>query len=314
MFGRCSAQSRNRSGAIISYSPLLLKPPLAYHFGAHCEGLVFKITARNLRRSSRPTAEREERQTVIDSFNTQETSADRSLFGDADIVPDHLSHHHYLDLKSPPSLSPPPDSTFFLTPPSSPNRSLLSPISPILDLALLEQSPPSPIPSLHDSISPLIPRSPVFWTPTIRPTALERSFEPATPSPITLANNTFSPTFDFITMATPSMPARGDRTAPTFDPHQPRELRRYFADLDFHFGRSAIEDDQEKKKHACRFLDVNTCELWESLTTFTNATKTFKEFCKEVYRLCPGDTLEVALSAEHNTKTTSNAGGAGASI
>ncbi|ETW75493.1 hypothetical protein HETIRDRAFT_330914, partial [Heterobasidion irregulare TC 32-1] len=45
---------------------------------------------------------------------------------------------------------------------------------------------------------------------TIRPTSLKHSFEPVTPSPITLANNVFSPTFDFLTMATPSMPARGN--------------------------------------------------------------------------------------------------------
>ncbi|ETW75013.1 hypothetical protein HETIRDRAFT_164801 [Heterobasidion irregulare TC 32-1] len=89
-------------------------------------------------------------------------------------------------------------------------------------------------------------------------------------------------------MATPSMPACGDRTAPTFDPHQPRELRRYFADLDFHFVRSVVEDEQERKKHACQFPDVDTCELWESLTTFTDTTKTFKEFCEEVYRLYSG--------------------------
>ena len=88
------------------------------------------------------------------------------------------------------------------------------------------------------------------------------------------------------------MPARGDRTAPTFDPHQPRELRRYFADLDFHFVRSAVVDEQEQKKHACRFLDVDTCELWESLTTFTDNAKTFKEFCDEVYGLYPGSEEE----------------------
>ncbi|ETW77114.1 hypothetical protein HETIRDRAFT_454500 [Heterobasidion irregulare TC 32-1] len=93
-------------------------------------------------------------------------------------------------------------------------------------------------------------------------------------------------------MVTPSMPACGDRTAPTFDPHQPHKLRQYFADLDFHFGRSAIEDKQEKKKHTCRFLDIDTYELWESLTTFTDATKTFKEFCEEVYRLYPGSEEE----------------------
>ena len=73
----------------------------------------------------------------------------------------------------------------------------------------------------------------------------------------------------------------------TFDPYQPCKLRQYFADLDFYFIQSAVVDKQERKKHACQFLDVDTCELWESLTTFTDATKTFKDFCGEVYRLYP---------------------------
>ncbi|ETW75998.1 hypothetical protein HETIRDRAFT_422610 [Heterobasidion irregulare TC 32-1] len=84
--------------------------------------------------------------------------------------------------------------------------------------------------------------------PTIRPTSLECSFEPATPSLITLANNIFSPTFDFLTMATPSMPARGDQTAPTFDPHQPCKLRRYFANLDFHFEVYRLYPGSEEER------------------------------------------------------------------
>jgi hypothetical protein len=52
-------------------------------------------------------------------------------------------------------------------------------------------------------------------------------------------------------MSVIAMPARGDRSAPQFDPKQPRELRRYFADLDFHIGRAAAMTDEEKKKHAC---------------------------------------------------------------
>ena len=81
------------------------------------------------------------------------------------------------------------------------------------------------------------------------------------------------------------MPARGDRSAPQFDPQQPRELRRYFADLDFAFGRA------EKKKHACRYVDVDTADLWESISKFAGAA-TYDEFIKAVHALYPGSEEE----------------------
>jgi hypothetical protein len=88
------------------------------------------------------------------------------------------------------------------------------------------------------------------------------------------------------------MPARGDRSAPRFDPKQPRELRRYFADLAFHIGRAAAMADKEKKKHACQFVDVDTSELWETLPEYSDATKTFEEFVKTVHALYPGSEEE----------------------
>ena len=80
-------------------------------------------------------------------------------------------------------------------------------------------------------------------------------------------------------MAAPviAMPARGDRSAPQFNTKQPRELRRYFADLEYCFGRAQIVDDTEKKSHACRFVDVDTSELWESLAEFADITKTYTD-------------------------------------
>ena len=57
------------------------------------------------------------------------------------------------------------------------------------------------------------------------------------------------------------MPARGDRIAPKFDPTHLRELRRYFSDLDFVFGRAGIVNDTEKKQHAAQYVDVDTSEL-----------------------------------------------------
>ncbi|ETW79917.1 hypothetical protein HETIRDRAFT_322855 [Heterobasidion irregulare TC 32-1] len=89
-------------------------------------------------------------------------------------------------------------------------------------------------------------------------------------------------------MAPPTMPARGDRSAPTFDPSRPRTLRRYFADLDFHFVHSAVNSDLERKRHACRFADLDTSDLWESLPTFSDHAKTYQDFCDSVYKLYPG--------------------------
>ena len=88
------------------------------------------------------------------------------------------------------------------------------------------------------------------------------------------------------------MPARGDRSAPQFDPQQPRELRRYFADLDFAFTRAGIADREAKKKHACRYVDVDTADLWESIAEFTNANSSYEEFTKAVHALYPGSEEE----------------------
>ena len=82
-----------------------------------------------------------------------------------------------------------------------------------------------------------------------------------------------------------SMPAQGDRTAPQFDPCQPHELRRYFGDLNFYFTRSQITADQENKGHCCRYVDLDTNELWESLTEFSDITKTYSDFCQAIYKL-----------------------------
>ena len=86
-------------------------------------------------------------------------------------------------------------------------------------------------------------------------------------------------------MANIPMLSRGDRSAPKFDPKQPCELRRYFDDLDFAFGRAAVTTDDVKKQHACRYVDVDTSELWETLAEYTDATKTYDEFKDAVYAL-----------------------------
>ena len=86
---------------------------------------------------------------------------------------------------------------------------------------------------------------------------------------------------------TPTMPARGHSTAPKFDPTQPRELRRYFAELEMLFAACSIIDDELKKKNACRYVDIDTSELWESLPEYA-AGISFEDFRKAVHKLYPG--------------------------
>ncbi|KAJ7077381.1 hypothetical protein B0H15DRAFT_955076 [Mycena belliarum] len=94
-------------------------------------------------------------------------------------------------------------------------------------------------------------------------------------------------------MATPiPMPARGDRNAPTFDPAKPHELRRYFTDLEFLFGRAAVTDSTEKKQHATRFLAVEDQETWEALPAFGDATKSYEIFKADVLKLYSGNDEE----------------------
>jgi hypothetical protein len=83
-----------------------------------------------------------------------------------------------------------------------------------------------------------------------------------------------------------SMPLRGQSRAPTFDPSQPRELRRYFDALDTCFSACAITSDAEKKKFACYYLDFDSAELWEVLPQY-ETTSSYHSFVQAVYRLYP---------------------------
>jgi len=88
------------------------------------------------------------------------------------------------------------------------------------------------------------------------------------------------------------MPARGDRTAPQFDPTKPRELRRFFDDLEYILNRAQITSENEMKRHATRYVDIDTSELWETLPEFTDHTKTFEEFKTALQDLYPGSKEE----------------------
>jgi hypothetical protein len=77
--------------------------------------------------------------------------------------------------------------------------------------------------------------------------------------------------------------------APKFTPDVPRELQRYFKEL--LFGPAQIVDNAKKKKHACRYVDIDTADLWEAIPEF-DGIKTFDDFKSAIFKLYPGSESE----------------------
>jgi hypothetical protein len=85
------------------------------------------------------------------------------------------------------------------------------------------------------------------------------------------------------------MPATRPHTAPKFSPDPPRELMRYFEELDTLMEPALITVDIDKKKQAVRYLDMDTAETWKALVSYSVASrKSYKEWKKEVTMLYPG--------------------------
>ena len=169
-----------------------------------------------------PTTEHNEIQELIASFSNLGLDDNLSLFMDTDIVPYHLSHHYLLHSDNSPTPLLPSTllgTLFFLTPPLSLNHSQLTLISPSFDLNHLASTPLSPILSHHHSQSSSLSHTPKNSTPTF---PLPTFTLPSISRPLSLEHlDPLSQSSQIFTMATPSMPACDDRTAPTFDPHQP---------------------------------------------------------------------------------------------
>jgi hypothetical protein len=74
------------------------------------------------------------------------------------------------------------------------------------------------------------------------------------------------------------MPARGERAAPSFDNTKPRELVRFFEELEYLFTRADLKDETEKKKHLLRYVDFDIEQIWKTFPEFSDATKTYLHF------------------------------------
>ena len=84
------------------------------------------------------------------------------------------------------------------------------------------------------------------------------------------------------------MPMHGDRAAPQFDPTKPRELHRFFDDLQYILNCAQVTSKNKMKHHTTRYVDIDTSELWETLPEFIDPTKTFEKFKTTLQDLYPG--------------------------
>ncbi|EIW51297.1 uncharacterized protein TRAVEDRAFT_137630 [Trametes versicolor FP-101664 SS1] len=85
-----------------------------------------------------------------------------------------------------------------------------------------------------------------------------------------------------------SMPARGHATAPTFDSSEPRNLRRFFQDLETLFEITGVTDPKQQKKWVTRYVPIKESEFYEEMAEFKDETKSFEEFRSAIYAAHPG--------------------------
>ena len=104
-------------------------------------------------------------------------------------------------------------------------------------------------------------------------------------------------------MAVIQMPARGEHTAPIFDKERPRELSRFFDDLEMLFICTQVLNEVNKKKYIVYYPDFETKQIWKTFPEYTSILSTYKDFKDTilvhypdvtgdyVYSLCDMDTL-----------------------
>ena len=93
-----------------------------------------------------------------------------------------------------------------------------------------------------------------------------------------------------------SMPVRGERAAPVFDRTKPRQITRYFEDLELLFRRSAIVNDNEQKGFAVRYVDFDTEQLWKTVPEFASNVHTYSQFKDAILKYYPNSGSDYAYS------------------
>ena len=101
---------------------------------------------------------------------------------------------------------------------------------------------------------------------------------------------------DQITEMSKYMPAFGEKSAPTFNEDKPRELPRFFAELERLFKRDPALTDTEKKADVLRYLDYDLEQVWRTIPEYDNLLSTYEQFKAAVYVYYPNSTGDFVYS------------------
>ena len=71
------------------------------------------------------------------------------------------------------------------------------------------------------------------------------------------------------------MPMHNEHAVPTFDSSKPRELSRYFEDLEQFMRRVAIASEEGKKQQVLCYVNFNTEQIWKTFPKFIDNNKTY---------------------------------------
>jgi hypothetical protein len=84
------------------------------------------------------------------------------------------------------------------------------------------------------------------------------------------------------------MPLRHERNAPRFDASKPRELPRFFQDLEDLFDRVTQEPDEpEKKNYVLRYVDFSTEQIWKTFAEYDSPLATYINFKEAILKHYP---------------------------
>ena len=83
------------------------------------------------------------------------------------------------------------------------------------------------------------------------------------------------------------MPARGESSAPSYNRSKPRELIRFFRELERLFVRASVTSEKEKKEQALRYVDFDIEEFWQTLPEFKSSLATYSDFKAAIFSMYP---------------------------
>ena len=95
-----------------------------------------------------------------------------------------------------------------------------------------------------------------------------------------------------------TMPMCNDCAAPTFNSSKPRELSRYFEDLEQLMRWATIASEEEKNQQVLCYVNFNIEQIWKTFPEFIDNNKTYNNFKDAIQVHYPDASGDFVYSSE----------------